>query len=113
MLLYFYDHRATGFNVGYVTMSTQECAALIRAEGRLGTGSYCDADGLRCAIGVLEGWPEGHRRLTGASSDDLQQALGGVRFMALNENFQGTPEQRAAHVAAKLDAMTNKGDVDG
>ena len=94
---------------GSEPQTTEALAALVRAEGRLGTEWYLDADtGLRCFWGVVENWMvvkgdrTRSRMLEGEDAATLWQA--GLDA-ADNDAFQGTPEQRAEWAARVLESL--------
>ena len=74
-------------------ISSVDLAAMVRAEGKLGTKVHIDDDGLRCVLGVALNVQEGDKM---TSSAPLYTGNALVKF---NDNFGGTPEERAEAVA--------------
>ena len=89
--------------------TTEELAALIRAEKRLGRGHYF-ANGLRCAYGVLLDCGKDGAVITpivmNRLTSECTEALGDAGFSTFaNDNFVGTPEERCEHMAQILDRI--------
>ncbi len=86
------------------TMTHEEMAQAFEAEGRLIVGVLVDTNGLRCAAGVIGDYVTalgpGKRGFT------LDDHLGIVGNMVQENNaFIGTPEERAAHMAAWMRSL--------
>ena len=91
------------FNNG-TEITSQEAAALLRKEGRLGTGHYYDLNGLRCLVGVLENHSieENGRWFERDTVVDLFSK--GLDTSA-NDAFAGTPEERCEHFAQLFEQL--------
>ena len=85
------------------SITLEEAAALIEAEGRLAVGSFSKDNGARCLFGALEGWSPSQdrrdRRLSRNSEFYLNNRGLGIRD---NDDFKGSMKARAAHFAARF-----------
>ena len=85
------------------SITLEEAAALIEAEGKLITVVFGDSLGRRCLTAVLEnrrGQGTFHARRLSHESN-IWLSLHGV-YIQDNDYFVGTPEARAAHFAARF-----------
>ena len=84
-------------------MTWAEAARKVRAEGKLYQGRLYSSNGERCAWGVITDANIGYFHLVStAMMNEAQQH--GVATDA-NDNYDGTPEQRAEYMARKFDAI--------
>lgn len=96
------------------SITTQQAADLIRAEGELGSLFLVTRAGLRCAMGVIqnaylspadtERYPVNQRPMTFMSERELKAELG-ESVHRLNDAFTGTPAQRAEYMAKLMEAI--------
>ncbi len=81
------------------TMTDEEMAQTFEAEGRLIVGVLVDHNGDRCAAGVIGDYATSYG--PGKRSFPVDAHLNVVSNMVRENNaFIGTPEERAAHMAA-------------
>ena len=85
-------------------MTSQEAAALLRKEGRLGIGHYCDLNGLRCLTGGLENHSIGKEGGWLEQDTVLDLFSKGLDARA-NDDFVGTPEERCEHFARLFEQL--------
>ncbi len=76
-------------------ISWEGAAVLVEAEGRLIHSPWRNAQGERCAAGVLEEW-------TGVGRFRSRGIIGAAPIIKANEAFVGTPEARAVYMAGWL-----------
>src|SRR3990167_6067215 len=92
------------YTIGKRSMTALDMEAMVRGEGKLGKGTHFNPKTeLRCAMGVIGNWGLGEGNecimLTLASQGqelllDFAKANHARTMVTLNDQFQGTPEQR-------------------
>jgi hypothetical protein len=76
------------------SITNEEAAQLIEAEGRLGAEIFVTQNRLRCAVGVIEDWTYA------PYFTNTRQMISRDPVIVVNDPFEGTPEERCAHMAA-------------
>ena len=80
-------------------ISWEEAARMIEAEGRLITKFWCNSKNERCATGVIEDWFYGEFCVKSKGGFQTQLAC---QIQKANDEFAGTPEERAVYMAQWL-----------
>lgn len=91
--------------------TTQELAALILSEKRLGQGHFIDNVGLRCLWGMIADFRlelsqrSFTKRYRGLSLDSMCDLKAAGLSISANDAFQGTPEGRCQEMARRCAAI--------
>ncbi len=83
----------------------EEAARMIEAEGRIGTGVWVDATGLRCTSAVIRNITGPRGTNSNLRTFDPPEGSAEYQISIANDGFVGTPKERAVYMAEWLRAQ--------